>query len=62
MTLEALRHIVTAARALAEDRDFLVLGSASLLVSFPKLALLARLHNNRMLDPKTVRDRIEALN
>jgi hypothetical protein len=37
MTLEALQHIVTAARALAEDRDFLVPGSASLLVSFPEL-------------------------
>jgi len=37
MTLPALQHLLRAARALAEDRRFLVLGSASLLVSFPDL-------------------------
>jgi len=37
MTLDALQHIVRSAMALAEDRDLLVLGSASLLVSFPEL-------------------------
>ena len=37
MTLSALQHIIRAARALAEDRDILVLGSASLLASFPQL-------------------------
>lgn len=37
MNLAALQHIVRAARALAEDRDILVLGSASLLASFPSL-------------------------
>lgn len=37
MTLSALQHIIRAALALAEDRDILVLGSASLLASFPEL-------------------------
>ncbi len=37
MTLSALQHIIRAAQALAEDREFLVLGSASLLASFPEL-------------------------
>ena len=37
MTLSALQHIIRAAQALAEDRDILVLGSASLLASFPEL-------------------------
>ncbi len=37
MTLSALQHIVRAAQALAEDREFLVLGSASLLASYPEL-------------------------
>lgn len=38
MTLEALQHLIRAASALAEDREFLVLGSASLLASFPELS------------------------
>ncbi|HSP42882.1 MAG TPA: hypothetical protein VLO11_08430, partial [Luteolibacter sp.] len=37
MTLAALQHLIRAAAALAEDRRFLVLGSASLLSSFPEL-------------------------
>ncbi len=37
MTLAALQHLLRAAQALAEDRRFLVLGSASLLASFPDL-------------------------
>ncbi len=37
MTLDALQHLIRAARALAEDCDFLVLGSASLLASHPAL-------------------------
>jgi hypothetical protein len=37
MTLDALKHLIRAASALADDRHFLVLGSASLLVSFPEL-------------------------
>lgn len=37
MTLESLQHLLRAASALAEDRSFLVLGSASLLASFPEL-------------------------
>jgi hypothetical protein len=37
MTLAALRHLIRSASALAGDRKFLVLGSASLLVSFPEL-------------------------
>lgn len=37
MTLAALQHILRAASALAGDRNFLVLGSASLLASFPEL-------------------------
>jgi hypothetical protein len=35
MTLEALQHLLRSARALAEDRELLVMGSASLLVSYP---------------------------
>jgi hypothetical protein len=37
MTLSALQHIIRVAQALAEDRGILVLGSASLLASFPEL-------------------------
>lgn len=37
MNLAALQHMIRAAQALAEDRDILVLGSASLLASFPAL-------------------------
>ena len=37
MTLSALQHIIRAAQALAEDRAILILGSASLLASFPEL-------------------------
>lgn len=37
MTLAALQHLLRAATALAGDRHFLVLGSASLLASFPEL-------------------------
>lgn len=37
MTLAALQHVLRAAIALADDRKFLVLGSASLLASFPDL-------------------------
>ena len=37
MTLSALQHIIRAAQALAEDKTILVLGSASLLASFPQL-------------------------
>lgn len=37
MTLAALQHLIRSARALAEDREFLVLGSASLLATFPEL-------------------------
>jgi hypothetical protein len=37
MTLAALQHLIRAATALAADRNFLVLGSASLLASFPEL-------------------------
>lgn len=37
MNLSALQHIIRAAQALAEDRRILVLGSASLLPSFPEL-------------------------
>lgn len=37
MTLAALQHLIRAASALAGDRRFLVLGSASLLASFPEL-------------------------
>lgn len=38
MTLSALQHIIRSAAALAEDRHFFVLGSASLLASFPELS------------------------
>jgi hypothetical protein len=37
MTLAALQHLLRSASALADDRDFLVLGSASLLATFPEL-------------------------
>lgn len=37
MTLAALQHLIRAAQALAEDQPLLVLGSASLLASFPHL-------------------------
>lgn len=37
MNLAALQHLIRAASALAGDRRFLVLGSASLLASFPEL-------------------------
>ncbi len=37
MTLQALQHLLRSAGALAWDRQFLVLGSASLLASFPEL-------------------------
>ena len=37
MTLAALQHLIRSAKALAEDRDILVMGSASLLASFPDL-------------------------
>ena len=36
MTLTALQHLLRAARTLAEDRSFVVLGSASLLASIPE--------------------------
>jgi hypothetical protein len=38
MTLEALQHLLRTASAMAEDCRFLVLGSASLLASFPQLS------------------------
>jgi hypothetical protein len=37
MNLAALQHLIRSACALAEDRSFLVLGSASLLASYPEL-------------------------
>ena len=37
MTLEALQHLLRSATALAEDCEILILGSASLLASFPEL-------------------------
>jgi len=37
MTLDALKHLLRSATALAGDRQFFVLGSASLLASFPEL-------------------------
>lgn len=37
MTLAALQHLIRSASTLAGDRTFLVLGSASLLASFPEL-------------------------
>ena len=37
MTLAALQHLIRAASALAGDRQFLVLGPAALLASFPEL-------------------------
>lgn len=40
MTLSALQHLIRSASALAGDRKFFVLGSASLLASFPDLGEL----------------------
>lgn len=37
MNLEAVQHLIRSAQALAEGRGILVLGSASLLASFPEL-------------------------
>jgi hypothetical protein len=37
MTLAALQHLIRSACTLADDRKFFVLGSASLLASFPEL-------------------------
>ncbi len=37
MNLEAVQHLIRSAQALAEGRSILVLGSASLLASFPEL-------------------------
>jgi len=37
MTLKALQHLLEAARALAPDREFVVLGSAALLAGIPSL-------------------------
>lgn len=37
MNFRSLLHVIMAARALAEGKSILVLGSASLLASFPKL-------------------------
>ncbi len=37
MNLDALRHIIRSAQALAEDKTIIVLGSASLLAHFPEL-------------------------
>lgn len=37
MTLSALQHLIRSAQALAEGSEILVLGSASLLASFPEL-------------------------
>lgn len=37
MTLASLQHLLRAAHALAEDRTFIVLGSASLLPTYPAL-------------------------
>jgi len=39
MTLAALQHLIHAAHAMADDREFIVLGSASLLASHPELGL-----------------------
>ncbi|MBL9158226.1 MAG: hypothetical protein JNJ70_12170 [Verrucomicrobiales bacterium] len=39
MTLAALQHLIRSAKALAEDREILILGSASLLATFPELGL-----------------------
>jgi hypothetical protein len=39
MTLAALQHLIRAAHAMADDREFIVLGSASLLASYPELDL-----------------------
>lgn len=37
MTLASLQHLVRSVRALAEDCQVIVLGSASLLATFPEL-------------------------
>lgn len=37
MNLESLQHLIRVVRAMADDRSVIVLGSASLLVSFPEL-------------------------
>lgn len=37
MNLSALQHVIRSAQALAEDKTIIVLGSASLLASFPSL-------------------------
>jgi hypothetical protein len=47
MTLTALQHLLRAAQALAEDRTFLVFGSAALLVRHPDLGLDEALGENR---------------
>ncbi len=39
MNLQALRHLVGAARAMADDCSIVVVGSASLLASFPDMGL-----------------------
>lgn len=39
MTLSVLQDLIRAAGVLAEDREILVLGSASLLASFPELGV-----------------------
>jgi hypothetical protein len=45
MRIHALKHLVEAARALGESRKVVVLGSASLLVSFPELGEAGPLEN-----------------
>jgi hypothetical protein len=37
MNLSALQHLIRAAQALAENQSLIVLGSSSLLASFPEL-------------------------
>jgi len=37
MNLDSLQHLIRSVRALAEDRQVIVMGSASLLASFPEL-------------------------
>lgn len=55
MRLRALNHLIESARALAESRKVIVLGSASLLASFPELGDLGVLENtydgDLLLDP-----------
>lgn len=43
MNLRSLQHVIMAARALAEGKRILVLGSASLLASFPELGFASGL-------------------